>query len=952
MPNPLNVPITPPRVAFIDPRSGTVSREWYMFFLSLYQISGGSSVSLDDLQKGPPALTIDEVLHRIPSEFGVAPSQDAALELIAELQKTVQGLALLPRSELGTMSQLQQANLPWVTFDTTPEGVPSDVGTLAWDGGTTLGVQMTANVLGRVNESGYYYIKASSSITKGQVVMFTGAVGASGVPTGAPATGVTDGSYIMGIAAESLATNQFGLVQFIGTVRGVDTSAYADGDILWYNPAVTGGLTKTKPSAPNVKVQMAAVISASNNGTLLVRVTAGSELGGTDSNVQFGTLATNDLIQYNGTYWTNVTPSSVSIGTATNLAGGAAGSVPYQTAPGTTSMLSIGTAGQYLKVNSGATAPQWSSPAALTKTDDTNVTLTLGGSASTSLLNAASITVGWTGTLAVGRGGTGTGTAFTAGSVVFAGASGTYSQNNSKFFWDNTNNFLGIGTNAPGNVLDLGDATAGRALSWGGTAANYANIWTAYGSGNLTLGAGVLPTTSVSDSYLSSYSGSIARAAVRVNSTDGSFEVWNAAATTVARGSAVSLTKRFAINTSGQVTMDTVTTGVWNGTAIAVGYGGTGVSTTPTNGQLLIGNGTGYTVANLTAGSGVSISNSAGGISISATGTGGTVTSVSVVSANGFAGTVATATTTPAITLTTSVSGLLYGNGTALAAATISAPLTYSAGTLAITQATTSTNGYLSSTDWNTFNNKQAALVSGTNIKTVGGVSLLGSGDVGTLGVGYGGTGVSSASITAFNNITGYTATGATGTTSTNLVFSTSPTITTPTLAGDVSLSTGNITQGTAAKGVNFSANSTAAGKTSTLLNWYEEGTFTPTLAGSSTNPTVTYSIQRGRYTRVGRLVTIECYVAWSAISGGSGNIQIAGFPYTIDPSTGASGGGAVSYFDGFTLTAGRTSVGLLANANTKTASPTCMGSGVSTQYVPVSSVAAGLIIFTLTYSV
>lgn len=49
------------------------------------------------------------------------------------------------------------------------------------------------------------------------------------------------------------------------------------------------------------------------------------------------------------------------------------------------------------------------------------------------------------------------------------------------------------------------------------------------------------------------------------------------------------------------------------------------------------------------------------------------------------------------------------------------------------------------------------------------------------LGVAYGGTNASSAGITAFNNITGYTASGATGTTSTNLVFSTSPNITTPT---------------------------------------------------------------------------------------------------------------------------------------------------------------------------
>lgn len=314
MPNPLNVPITPPRVAFVDPRTGTVSREWYMFFLSLFQLSGGSSVSLDDVQKGPPMLTVDEINVIVDkASENLRPSTESVVEQIAELRKQIEALESQVRPELGTMSELQQSLLPWVIWDTTPEGVPPDVGTLAWDGGTTLGVQMTTNVIGRVNESGYYYIKASSAITKGQVVMFTGAVGASGVPTGAPATGVTDGTYIMGIAAETLALNAFGLVQFQGTLRGLNTSAYSDGDVLWYNPAVVGGLTKTKPSAPNIKVQMAAVINAGagSSGSILIRVDPGSELGGTDSNVQFGTLAANNLIQYNGTYWTNVTPASV-----------------------------------------------------------------------------------------------------------------------------------------------------------------------------------------------------------------------------------------------------------------------------------------------------------------------------------------------------------------------------------------------------------------------------------------------------------------------------------------------------------------------------------------------------------------------------------------------------------------------------------------------------------------
>jgi hypothetical protein len=61
----------------------------------------------------------------------------------------------------------------------------------------------------------------------------------------------------------------------------------------------------------------------------------------------------------------------------------------------------------------------------------------------------------------------------------------------------------------------------------------------------------------------------------------------------------------------------------------------------------------------------------------------GSVTSASVVSANGFAGTVATATTTPAITISTSITGVLKGNGTAISAATSGTD--YSAGTSALT---------------------------------------------------------------------------------------------------------------------------------------------------------------------------------------------------------------------------------------------------------------------------
>ena len=130
--------------------------------------------------------------------------------------------------------------------------------------------------------------------------------------------------------------------------------------------------------------------------------------------------------------------------------------------------------------------------------------------------------------------------------------------------------------------------------------------------------------------------------------------------------------------------------------------------------SILYGNGTGG-FSNVTIGTGVSFV--AG--TLSATGSGGTVTSVSVVSANGFAGT-SSGGATPALTLSTSITGLLYGNGTALAAATISAPLSYSAGTLSIPVATSSANGYLSSTDWTTFNNKGSGTVTSVAALTLG----------------------------------------------------------------------------------------------------------------------------------------------------------------------------------------------------------------------------------------
>ena len=95
-----------------------------------------------------------------------------------------------------------------------------------------------------------------------------------------------------------------------------------------------------------------------------------------------------------------------------------------------------------------------------------------------------------------------------------------------------------------------------------------------------------------------------------------------------------------------------------------------------------------------------------------------------------------------------------------------------------------------------------------------------------------------------------------------------------------MTLNTGNLVQGTAAKGVNFTANTPAAGMTSQLLNWYEEGTWTPTVIGTSTAGTATYTTQNGTYTRTGRMVYFQLELLWNSGTG-TGSLRINGLPFT-----------------------------------------------------------------------
>jgi len=79
--------------------------------------------------------------------------------------------------------------------------------------------------------------------------------------------------------------------------------------------------------------------------------------------------------------------------------------------------------------------------------------------------------------------------------------------------------------------------------------------------------------------------------------------------------------------------------------------------------------------------------------------------------------------------------------------------------------------------------------------------------------------------------------------------------------------------------GITFPSTQVASSDANTLDD-YEEGTWTPSFGGSSSNPTATYGIRQASYTKIGNLVTVNCHIRTSGLAGGSGDVSITGLPF------------------------------------------------------------------------
>jgi hypothetical protein len=103
----LNPIITPPRVPLVDPNTGLISRAWYLFLLSLNNVA---NAVVDDPAVGPSTESLiasyDAVIQTLTQEVQTQPTQESALDQIAELQKQIDALSLIPAQVTAMLAQL------------------------------------------------------------------------------------------------------------------------------------------------------------------------------------------------------------------------------------------------------------------------------------------------------------------------------------------------------------------------------------------------------------------------------------------------------------------------------------------------------------------------------------------------------------------------------------------------------------------------------------------------------------------------------------------------------------------------------------------------------------------------------------------------------------------------------------------------------------------------------
>jgi hypothetical protein len=643
------------------------------------------------------------------------------------------------------------------------------IGAISWDQDAgTADVGLSGSLKLKIGQDDVWYVKnqTGSPITKGTPVYANGTLGASGRITIAPmiADGTILARFFLGIVAETIANGADGYVLAKGKLRQVNTNAYNEGDVLWVSPTTAGTLTNVEPTAPNLKLPVAFVVYKASNGILAVRATTGQRIEDA-SDVNYAGAVDNSFLVYD-------LATGVWVDEAVGI---------FKT---------IAVSGQ-----SDVVADTYTDT--LTLVAGTNVTITTNAGTDTITINSTDQFVGTvtsvdmsvpTGFAISGNPITTSGTlalAFATGyslptDATQANWTAAYNDKINSASFDTSTGVITLTQQDAGTVTvdidgrfillsEKGAANGVATLDAGGklpvsqlpsSVFEYKGTWNA-ATNTPTLANG---TGDSGDVYRCTVAGTVNFGAGAISFEIGDLVIydgteWQKSDSTDAvtsvngyTGTVVLTTSDISEGTNLYFTTARARQSLSAGTAISYDNS-TGVITNSAPDQIVA----------ITAGTGTSVTGTYPNFTISATGTGGTVTSVDLTAGTGISVSGGPITTSGSITVTntapdqivsltgagtTSVSGT-YPNftitsndqyvGTVTSIAT-TAPITggtiTTTGTIGITQSGTASDGYLSSTDWNTFNSKEPALAKGNLTETTSSVLTITGGTNAVIGSG------------------------------------------------------------------------------------------------------------------------------------------------------------------------------------------------------------------------
>lgn len=230
-------------------------------------------------------------------------------------------------------------------FDTSADFAPTAVGQLSWNAaeGSLNTLMVGGNVDAIVGQQLYQRAVNGDSVplTKGQVVYVFGSSGTRVQVKRALADSDVTSATLLGVVAESMAVNAEGFIITSGRLTDLSVlpaTAFSDGDVVYLSPTTPGGLTATKPTAPQHMVTVGYCVKASNGsaGVLLVHPQNGYELSELHD-VLITTPISGQILVYDGTVgqtrWENTTPTGSAGVTVTPGAGSLAFSLDSTYAP-------------------------------------------------------------------------------------------------------------------------------------------------------------------------------------------------------------------------------------------------------------------------------------------------------------------------------------------------------------------------------------------------------------------------------------------------------------------------------------------------------------------------------------------------------------------------------------------------------------------------------------------